>query len=277
MKQIMEYLKKPWVIALIVCIIIAVVFLIIGFKKQSFRNVLISNNFDATPPKQFSPLDLNASDEIPLSPPVIPEEIGLAMAYPQGSGVGMSNTDSNSFEPSNPNSLLTDYSIPQAYGESNLSDPMGTNGADQGARILKIKNTGNQMAYKPVDESLTSTFAQAYSPSGDVQGGVTLLSGNQQINYTDNFNPEQNLTLQTSPGQESTLNNCETYYPNTVKYNDLCITEGDIPYGQVVDGKVNPRLVSRWESFTGNYSRPAALEPIDGLLYPRLNALESTA
>ena len=60
---------------------------------------------------------------------------------------------------------------------------------------------------------------------------------------------------------------------NIEKYGDFCITEVDIPYGQVVNGKVNPRLVSRWESYTGQYSRDAALEPIDGLLYPNLNVL----
>jgi hypothetical protein len=83
----------------------------------------------------------------------------------------------------------------------------------------------------------------------------------------------ENLVIQTSPGQTSTLPNCEQTYPNVVKYKDFCITEGDIPYGQVVDGRVNPRLVSRWESYTGDYSREAALQNIDGVLYPELNVL----
>ena len=99
----------------------------------------------------------------------------------------------------------------------------------------------------------------------------SFLYGNENINYSDSFNPDDNLKIQTSPGQSSTLTNCETTYPNVVKYNDFCITAGDIPYGQVVDGKVNPRLVSRWESLTGNYSREEALAPIDGVLYPQLN------
>ena len=107
----------------------------------------------------------------------------------------------------------------------------------------------------------------------EVQKGPLFVNGASSINYSDSFNPEDNLMIQTSPGQTSTLRNCEKTYPNVVKYGDSCITEGDIPYGQVVDGKVNPRLVSRWESYTGDYSRQAALDPIDGVLYPNLNVL----
>ena len=116
-------------------------------------------------------------------------------------------------------------------------------------------------------------FAGAYT-QGEVQDGSTLINGAQPVNYNSLFNPEDNLKLQTSPGQQSNLPNCETTYPNVVKYNNFCITEGDIPYGQIVDNKVNPRLVSRWESFTGDYSRQDALTPIDGVLYPNLAILK---
>ena len=247
--------------------------------KSKFKSTLITpmSQLDENQPKSFPELNTNSPqpsslpDRINLEKPVVPEEIGLAMVYPQGGGIGMSKNDSNSFTNSNPGPLLTDYTQPASYGESNMTDPTGNNGVTQSSRILKIKNLGNQMLYKPVDESMRSTFAGAYNAS-DVQDGSTLINGTQQLNYTDSqFNPEQNLKIQASPGQMSDLPNCETTYPNVVKYNGMCISEGDIPYGKVVDDKVNPRLVSRWESYTGDYSRENALQPIDGLLYPQLN------
>ena len=115
-------------------------------------------------------------------------------------------------------------------------------------------------------------FHQAYT-KGEISDSDTFINGTKPIEYSDSFNPESNLMIQTSPGQESTFKNCETMYPNVVKYGNFCITEGDIPYGQIVDNKVNPRLVSRWESYTGDYSRKEALGPIDGVLYPNLNIL----
>ena len=51
--------------------------------------------------------------------------------------------------------------------------------------------------------------------------------------------------------------------------------KGVLKLGQVVDNKVNPRLVSRWQSFTGDYNRETALTPIDGTLYPNLAVLAS--
>lgn len=271
MDPIIDFMKTNYIMIIGVIVAIIVLIMLYNTFKSPFKNVLISDQYDEIPPKQFSPLSQKI-DGISLEQPVVPEEIGLAMAYPQGAGAAMSPADSNSFEPSKPGPLLTDHTIPESYGESSLSDPMGTNGVSQGARIIKIKSTGNQMGYKPLDESMGATFAEAYS-NGEVQESPTLINGAQAVNYSSSFNPEQNLKLQTSPGQESTLPNCETTYPNVVKYNNFCITEGDIPYGQVVDNKVNPRLVSRWESFTGNYSRENALNPIDGVLYPNLGVL----
>ena len=266
----MEYIKK-YKFPIIVTLAFVILIIVLLTRKSNFKQTLITPNLDNSQPSSFPPINKAEKPEIPLQPPVVPEEIGLAMVYPQGTGVGMSKSDSNSFTTSNPGPLLTSYTLPQAYGESSLSDPMGNNGASQGSRIIKIKDAGSQMVYKPVDESMDKTFAGAYS-NGDVQDGSTLINGSQPVDYNEfGYTPEQNLKLQTSPGQSSTLPNCESTYPNVVKYNDMCITDGDIPYGQVVDNKVNPRLVSRWESFTGDYSRENALAPIDGLLYPNLN------
>jgi hypothetical protein len=269
-------LKNPWVIGGgILVLIIVIVSIVLHSTKSAFQPTLITPNemLNNSQPKSFTPLA--ASKEIKLSPPDVPEEIGVSMVYPQGEGVSMSKSDSNSFTLDTPGPLLTSYSTPESYGESSLTDPQGTNGANQGSRIIKIKDPGSQIDFKPVDESMSgTTYAKAYTQTSDeIQNGPRLINGSEVLNYTDYFIPEENLKLQTSPGQESSLPNCESTYPNVVKYNGFCITEGDIPYGQVVDNKVNPRLVSRWQSFTGDYSREDALTPIDGLLYPNLNVL----
>ena len=266
-------LKNPYFIGGGLFILVFVVILLL--TKSNFKSTL------STPYQEFNQEDqpmslgkINApNQEIPLLAPDVPEEIGLAMVYPQGDGVGMDPDDSNSFYPGNPGALLTNHTTAESIGESSLSDPTGTTGSMEGARILKIKNAGNQTQFKPLDENVDAVFAAAYRP-GEVQNSEsTLINGGIPIDYNDGFDPEDNLKLQASPGHFSNLPNCETTYPNVVKYNGMCITEGDIPYGQVVDNKVNPRLVSRWESFTGDYSRSLALDPIDGVLYPNLNVL----
>ena len=246
------------------------------FIKSQFNDKLVNFNLTDQQPLNFPPVSqvTHVTGFPDLVPPVVPEEIGLAMVYPQGNGVGMSKLDSNSFEPGNPGPLLTDYTIPESYGESSFSDPSGMNGANQGARILKIDSTGNQLNFKPIDEAENKFYSAAYT-TGQVEKGMQLINNATSIDYSDNYNPSSNFKLQASPGQMSTLSNCETTYPNTVKYNNFCITEGDIPYGQTVDNKVNPRLVSRWQSFTGDYSRQDALAPIDGTLYPTLSVLAS--
>ena len=261
--------KKNILIAVVAVVLFVV---IVKLNKSNFNRVLSGGPITDQQPDSFPQISQPDSGGINLADPDVPEEIGLAMVYPQGDGVGMSKGDSNSFYPSKPGTLLTNHVIPESYGESGLADPLGIKGANQGARILKIKSTGNQLNYKPTDESLPGMYAAAYS-SGEVQTGNTMIGKIGQINYRDNYNPDDNLLLQTSPGQEGTLAPCDTTYPKVVKYKDFCITEGDIPYGQVVDGKVNPRLVSRWQSFTGDYSRQEALQDIDGLLYPQLNVL----
>ena len=221
---------------------------------------------------EYTEFPKGENQSIPLLPATIKEETGFAMLYPQGVGVSMTPTDSNAFTPDNPGSLLTDYKIPEAYGESSLSDPYGNNGADQASRILRIKNLGNQVNFKPTDEATYKIYATAYSNvNSEVESGFRTINGNNYINYSDDYSPSSNLMLQSSPGQMSVLSNCETTYPHTEKYKEYCITDGDIPYGQVVNGKVNPRLVSRWQSYTGDYNPQEALEQRDGLLYPILN------
>jgi hypothetical protein len=266
---------KNKIILFLVLYLVAI--LVLNNSKSSFYDTLtkpadaLVNNEQ---PLSFPPLNVTPPNTFPLMKPDVPEEIGLAMVYPQGSGVGMEKIDSNSFEPGNPGPLLTDYINPESYGESSLADPTGKLGSDQGCRVIKYTSTGNQLDFKPMDDSEKQIFSAAYT-SGEVQEGKYFINGSGPINYNSSFNPESNLVLQTSPGQGSTLPNCETTYPNVVKYDGLCITEGDIPYGKVVNGKVNPRLVSRWQSYTGDYSPEEALNPIDGVLYPNLNVMTS--
>ena len=266
--------NKPFAIILVVVAVLAMYYIL--FKiifKGTFTDKLSSpiSSLSVNQPQTFPSIDTQNSD-IKLAKPDVPEEIGLGIVYPQGAGADMSKDDSNSFYPGNPGPLLIDYKNPESYGESSLTDPTGIKGADQGCRVLRFTTTGDQMKYQPIDETEKCTFSAAYQ-TGEVPKGLSFINGASEMNYTDTFNPEDNLLIQTSPGQTSTLSNCEKTYPNVVKYKDACITEGDIPYGQVVDNKVNPRLVSRWESYTGDYSREEALKPIDGVLYPQLDVL----
>jgi len=148
----------------ILLIVLALVLCLALLNKSNFNTTLVSPPSKITDlqPKIFPPIDKSYPPDVPaLAPPTVKEEIGLGIAYPQGVGVGMSKLDSNSFNPTNPGPLLTDYSIPEAYGESNLSDPTGANGAFQGSRILKIKSTGNQMEFKPIDEAENVMYSAA--------------------------------------------------------------------------------------------------------------------
>ena len=249
---------------ILVVVIVAVV--LFCRTKSGFKDNLVNPtaSLNKSQPRSFPSLSSTG-----LAPPVVPEEIGLAQMYPHGQGVGMTNADSNAFTPTHPGPLLTDYTIPESYGESSLTDPTGQFGAGQGSRILRILNTGDQLNFKPSDEIESNNYSRAYST--DV--GLVNNNDSTNIDYSDEFVPEKSLTITASPGQASSLSNCQVTYPNVVKYGEFCITSGDIPYGQVVAGKVNPRLVSRWESYTGDYSREEALRPIDGNLYPNVGVL----
>ncbi len=272
-----EIIKSNKMYILIFAVLLFVMAFVSGSSKSSFYDTLtkpVGSIVNNEQPLSFPPLTSTPQGTIPIVKPDVPEEIGYSMVYPQGSGVGMEKVDSNSFEPGKPGPLLTDYINPESYGASSLADPMGTRGSDQGCRVIKFTSTGNQMDFKPIDDTDKENFSAAYT-NGEVQKGNYFINGSGPIDYSSTFNPENNLILQTSPGQSSTLSNCETTYPNVIKYDGLCITEGDIPYGKVVNGKVNPRLVSRWQSYTGDYSPEEALSPIDGVLYPNLNVLTS--
>jgi hypothetical protein len=267
MNPILEFIDEYRVF--IILILIAMVSYLFLFKKSKFTESLVSTKLNTSQPLSFSPIMEAHGTFPPLANPVVPEEIGLSQVYPQGSGVGMDRNDSNTFDKGRSGVLLTDYTIPESYGESSLTDPTGALGANQGARILRINNNGDSLKYKPYDETNYKNYSAAYNDA-EVQMGYSLINDTKEIDYSDKFIPSNNLVIQTSPGQVSNLDNCEKMYPGVVKYNDFCITRGDIPYGKEVNGNVNPRLVSRWESFTGNYSRSDALKPIDGVLYPSL-------
>jgi len=278
MENLFSTIPKPLAIILVIALLIVIYFIYtksIATSRFTGKLVTPMATLNLNQPKSFPDLEEKQTEIFNLAKPDVPEEIGLGTKYPQGDGVGMSRLDSNSFYPGNPGPLLTDFSNPESYGESSLTDPTGTKGSNQGARVLRIVDTGNQMNYKPVDESTKCVFSAAYKDL-EVEKGLSFINGTNPIDYSDSFNPEENLAIQTSPGQTGDLPICEKTYPNVVKYGEFCITEGDIPYGQVVNGKVNPRLVSRWESYTGDYSREDALNPVDGVLYPKLNVLTSS-
>ena len=276
----MESIKNYWnsqstgvKIALVVFVVVSMFALLYGyFSKSPFTGTLSApiSSLTNSQPMSFPPLTQKSNQF--LKDPVVPEEIGFSQVYPQGVGVSMDRADSNAFTPDKPGPLLTEYSIPESYGASSLADRTGTKGVQRSARVIRCTDSGNQLLYKPLDEADSCVYASAYS-DGEVTSGMSFMENVKKLDYNDTFSPENNLMIQTSPGQEGTLPICEKTYPNVVKYGDFCITAGDIPYGQVVDGKVNPRLVSRWESYTGDYSRKDALEPIDGLLYPKLNVM----
>jgi hypothetical protein len=241
----------------VIIIVVALFALYLYANLSKFNNTIYGGPINEDTPRRI--IDTN-----PMIPPAdIPEEEGFPL---YGSGIGMSDKDSQSFVGSN--ELLTDYKNPESYGESSLNDPFGTEGAIAGSRIIKIKNVGSQTNFKPMDESQRSFKAGAYN-SPEVQSGKALLNENTRMVYTDSYIPSNNLNLETSPGHDTT-GTCESMLPRNVKYGDHCITVGDIPYGEIVNGMVNPRLVDRSQFFMGDYDPKQVLAPDNGLLYPTL-------
>jgi hypothetical protein len=190
--------------------------------------------------KKSTFLDFTVSDkqEIQTLKPDVPEEIGLSVAYPQGA-VGMEASDA-------------------------LSQPV-----ENASRIISLKSKGSLNNFKPFDDTEKEVYFPAYSKSGEVPKTNTFIGNSGPLNYTDSFDPNDSLGIQSSPGQEAT-SECQQTYPRVLKYDGMCITEGDIPYTKTIDGKVNPRLVSRWESYTGDYSASEALKAKGGLLFPEI-------
>ena len=247
-----------------IVVIALVLFLLYYFNilKSGFNNVL-NGTINESVPKIFPELILPPKENNPIITPNdpsggfsgvpsqeqriippkadIPEEAGFPI---YGKGVSTDPNDSNVFESENvPGKLHTEYPENDSFGESMYSDQFGS-------RIIKLKNAGSQLAFKGLDESQKKYVAGAYGKEG-IQSGYTLMGNG--ISYSSDFNPKQNLKLEASPGSYSLSNECESTYPNTVLSNGACLTAGDIPYDSVVNGKVNPRLVSRWESYTGSY------------------------
>ena len=246
-------------------LLILALFLYLMNQKSRFNVDLVSTKYTNAQPMSFTPLTTPVGKNMPLAPPTVAEEIGLGYAYPQGNGVSMSPFDSDSFAPGG--TLMVEHLVPQSYGDSNYINTV----FNDGSKIIKLKSAGNQSNFKPMDSNIEETFASHRQHNIGVEAGsTTLIPGNEYIDYSDNFNPEKNLKIENSPGKEAFLSPCEDTYPRAVNVGKYCITAGDIPYGKVVNGRVNPRLVSRWESYTGKYDPAVALEGIDGTLYPRL-------
>ncbi len=264
------------VIAIVVAVLLAIIGYVVFVKKSSFNRTKWGDATTNRQPQQFQPISVPVPTSQPpmkLAEPDVPEEVGLTYVYPQGAGASMDRKDTESFAPADRSSQLTEHKLPEAYGSSSYVDPTGTSGVLDGARIIKLQGIGNQSDFKPIEDNEKEFAAAAYS-NGTRELFIPrneYLDATSPMDYSSNWNPEKQLRLEASPGQQTTSTGCESTYPNVVKYGDLCITEGDIPYGQVVGGKVNPRLVSRWESYTGEYSREAALQDIDGTLYPKLD------
>ena len=88
----MANLFKQPVVILIISVVIFVVF--IKLKKSSsskFTDKLISpiSSLTYNQPKSFPPIQAPQKEIFNLAKPDVPEEIGLGMVYPQGSGVGI--------------------------------------------------------------------------------------------------------------------------------------------------------------------------------------------
>jgi hypothetical protein len=265
----LKKIDKRILISGIIVVIGVVLFLLYYYVlKSGFNNVLNGNVNDLVPkifPELVSPPKENVivtpndpsgivsgvpSQEQRITPPKadIPEEAGFPI---YGKGVSTDPLDSNVFESENVSGKLhVEYPQNESFGESMYSDQYGS-------RIIKLKNTGSQLSFKGLDESQRKYVSGAYGKEG-IQFGYTLMGNG--IDYSSTFDPKNGLKLEASPGSYSLSSECESTYPNTVLSNGACLTAGDIPYDSIVNGKVNPRLVSRWESYTGNYNPQEVLQ-----------------
>lgn len=265
----LKKIDKRLLISGAVVIIGIVLFLLYHFLlKSGFNNVLNGDINDSVPkifpdlvlpPKEnviIAPNDTSvsllgdSSKEQRILPPKadIPEEAGFNI---YGKGSSTDPMDSNVFQSENvPGSLHVEYPQNESFGESMYSDSFGS-------RIIKLKSAGSQSGFKGLDESQNKYVSGAYGMEG-VQSGYTLMGNG--VNYSSDFIPKTGLKLEASPGSYSLSSECESTYPNTVLSNGACLTAGDIPYDSIVNGKVNPRLVSRWESYTGSYDPQEVLK-----------------
>lgn len=234
--------------------------------QPQLENRMPEFNYTSIPKVNNKPV--KHEQHIELDPPTVKEEIGLGIKYPQGQGVAMSPSDSNTFALPNPNALLSKHNVPQANGISNYADLTGTLGANEGAKIIKLVNTGVQNKFKPQDEDFR--YPGTYSSAYDTDNTIYVTPGSVEINYNDSFEPEKQLKLTSSAGKESKTADCAEYFPANIKLEDICISKVDLPYGKIINNQVNPRLVSRWESYTNNYNPEEALSLADGNMYPKI-------
>lgn len=183
--------------------------------------------------------------------PVLREEVG-SQAYPQGHGVGMNISDSNALPPKKV-LLMSNTELPQAYGESSLADGMGKKGTSDGCRVLELKSMGNQDMFKPFSKGANNH---------------TFVSPKDIISYGSDWRPsKEGLRLACSAGKSAPNTPCQDWLPNNFKVDGVCVTAGDLPYDN--PNLPNPRMVSRPEFFTGDFSN---VTPADynngGQLFP---------
>lgn len=257
------------VLVLIVVIVGIVLFLLYHFLLKSGFNNVLNGDINESVPKIFPELVFPPKENVIVKPNdpsgslsgdfsreerILPPKADIAeeAGFPiYGKGVSTDPMDSNVFDSeNNPGKMHVEYPQNESFGESMYSDSFGS-------RIIKLKNAGTQSGFKGLDESQNKYISGAYGMGG-VQTGYTLM-GNE-VNYSSEFIPKNGLKMEASPGSYSLSNECESTYPNTVLSNGACLTAGDIPYDSVINGKVNPRLVSRWESYTGNYNAEEVLK-----------------
>jgi hypothetical protein len=207
-------------------------------------------------------LELNINKNIRLLKPDVREEDGFPL---YGAGVSMERNDSNVLNSTNDNGPLhTSLSKNESIGESVYTDQYGS-------RILKINSTGSQSNFKATDEAEYRKYAAAYNNEIEIPLGEYFLNNNTFVNYTDNFVPDNNILTEASPGSMTESTNCEQTLPRTTKSSGYCLSDVDLPYKEVTNGKVNPRLVSRWESYTGNYDPQAVVNSSgSGNLFPKI-------
>jgi hypothetical protein len=207
-------------------------------------------------------LEVGINKNIRLLKPDVPEEDGFPL---YGGGVSMDRNDSDVLISTNDNGPLhTSLLKNESIGESMYTDQFGS-------RIVKIKNTGSQSNFKGFDESESTNYSAAYNNNTLVQTGYNFINNNTFINYGDDFVPDNNILTEGSPGSMTATPNCEQTLPRTTKSGDYCLSDVDLPYKEVTNGKVNPRLVSRWESYTGMYDPQAVInDSHSGNLFPKV-------
>lgn len=229
---------------------------------MNFSNKYSLNNpINTSIPVEFTKYSntILPDDNIPLFPPDVPEERAFAI---YGGGVSMDRLDSDVL-PGGP--LHIEFKKNESVGESPYS-------SNYGSRIIKIGSAGVQSNFKPSECCISKSYSTPHNY--EMQSCGYLLQNSRYIDYSDNFVPSDNIKLEESPGKYSDSEYCENTLPN-VQYDPeigACLTAGDIPYRSSVNGRVNPRLLSRWQSYTGSYDPIEILASTsDGALYPVIN------